>query len=69
MFAVSRKRDVEIREKDLQARSLVADIVPMLDQIPEESVDEVVKHLEKALKVCETKMKERESEKRIQQIK
>lgn len=57
-MSVLKRRDAEIRDKELRARSLVADIIPMLDRLSEEAVDEVADHLDKALKVCEEKAQE-----------
>lgn len=69
MSVETNKKALEIREKEIQARSLVADIVPMLDQIPEEAVGEVVEHLEQALETCKKKVEEARSDKKVEPVK
>jgi hypothetical protein len=44
----------EIEEAEAKARSLIADIVPLLNRLPQEAIPDVNVHLEKALDAAKT---------------
>lgn len=48
-MAVAAKPKREIEEAEAKARSLIADIVPLLNCLPEEAIPDVSLYLERAL--------------------
>ena len=69
MSVLTKKQMREVEEAEAKARSLIADIVPLLGSIPEDCLPEVSSHLQKALEAAktsvsksETKVRERKEE-------
>lgn len=49
MSILTKRQKREVEEDEAKARSLIADIVPMLNELPADALPEVSRHLEKAL--------------------
>lgn len=50
MSVLTKKQMREVEEEEAKARSLIADIVPLLHELPKDAIPEVSRHLEEALK-------------------
>jgi hypothetical protein len=65
MTVLTNRQRREVEEDEAKARSLIADIVPMLSNLPVDALPEVSKHLEKALDAAKSatcKLKDGEKE-------
>jgi hypothetical protein len=47
--ALTKKQRLQVEEEEAKARGLISEIVPLLHELPADSVPHVSEHLEKAL--------------------
>lgn len=52
MGALTKRHRRHVEEEEARARGLIADIVPLLNELPEHEIATVSEHLEKALKAA-----------------